>query len=73
VYPQYRLSGNGTIASGGSAFSGSLTGSNIDLTGSYAGGFFGPAAEEAGFTFALSGTTSDGRDQRIVGAAGGKR
>lgn len=72
VMPLYRVSGSGSITSGSPFFSGSLTGSGNPLTGSYSGGFFGPSAEEAGFTFALTGTI-DGAEQRIIGAAGGKR
>jgi len=70
--PFYRVSGSGSIAAGTSLFSGSLAGDDNPLTGSYSGGFFGPSAEEAGFTFALTGTVG-GNEQRIVGAAGGKR
>lgn len=72
VQPFYRVSGSGSIASGSSLFSGLLTGTDNPLTGSYTGSFFGPAAEEAGFTFALTGAIN-GTEQRIVGAAGGKR
>lgn len=72
VAPFYRVSGGGSITSGGSLFSGSLTGNDNPLTGTYAGSFFGPAASEAGFTFALTGTIN-GAEQAIVGAAGGKR
>lgn len=70
--PTYRVSGSGAIASGSSAFSGTLTGTQYPLTGSYTGSFFGPAAQEAGFTFAVTGT-ADGTPQTFVGAAGGKR
>jgi hypothetical protein len=70
--PVYRISGSGSIAAGTPSFSGSLAGIGNSLTGSYNGGFFGPSATEVGFTFALSGT-DNGKEQRIVGAAGGTR
>jgi hypothetical protein len=73
VFPTYRISGSGTITSGSSAFSGTLTGTTVPLTGTFTGGLFGPGAAEAGFTFALTGTMADGRQQRVVGAAGGAR
>jgi hypothetical protein len=68
----YRASGGGSIAAGTPFFAGSLSGVGNSLTGTYNGGFFGPSAAEAGFTFALSGT-ENGNEQRIVGVAGGKR
>lgn len=72
VAPYYRVSGNGSIIAATPFFAGSLTGTDNPLTGSYQGAFYGPNAEEAGFTFALTGTVN-GAQQSIVGAAGGKR
>ena len=67
------MSGSGAIASGTPSFSGSLAGVGNPLTGSYTGSFFGPSADEVGFTFAITGQDVGGAEQRIVGAAGGKR
>ena len=49
------LAGTGTIASGTSNYSGSLTG--FGMNGQFAGGFFGPAANETGYSFSASGGT----------------
>ena len=73
VMPFYRMAGSGAITSGTPFFSGSLAGVGNTLTGSYTGSFFGPAADEVGFTFAVAGQEAGGAEQRIVGAAGGKR
>lgn len=48
------LTGNGSIASGGPAFNGSLTGSG---SGSFTGAFFGPGAIEMGYVFQAEGSS----------------
>lgn len=54
-----RFDGRGLITQGTTTFSGSLFGSgNANYTGSFNGGFFGPAAQEVGLTFALNGVGS---------------
>ena len=47
------LDGLGMIASGTSHYSGTLAG--LGLSGQFAGGFFGPTADETGYSFSASG------------------
>lgn len=54
------FAGSGTIAARGGAFSGSFTHLNGDdrgnlYTGGFDGAFFGPAGQEVGYSFSLSG------------------
>jgi hypothetical protein len=47
------LNGTGTIAGGTSSYSGTLTG--LGMNGQFAGGFYGPVANETGYAFSASG------------------
>ena len=47
------LNGTGTIAGGTSNYSGALTG--LGMNGQFAGGFFGPVANETGYSFSATG------------------
>jgi hypothetical protein len=49
------LNGTGTVAAGSSGYSGTLTG--FGMNGQFAGGFFGPVANETGYGFSASGGT----------------
>lgn len=53
VHPFGTLDGGGTIASGTSHYSGNLSG--FGMSGQFAGGFFGPTANETGYSFSASG------------------
>jgi hypothetical protein len=63
------LAGNLAYGAGSSQFSGSVVTSNGALSGSTAGQFYGPAAEELGGIYSLSGSGT----MRMLGAYGGKR
>lgn len=52
--PLGTVSGDGTITSGTSGFSGALAGSDAG-TGVFGGGFFGPQAEEVGYAWSYDG------------------
>ncbi|MBN1006996.1 transferrin-binding protein-like solute binding protein [Amphritea pacifica] len=67
VNSDLNLSGTLTYSAGSNNFSGSVTGTG--LTGSASGYFYGPSAEEAGGTFALTG----GGVEIYTGAFGAKR
>jgi hypothetical protein len=53
VRPFGTLDGLGMFASGTSHYSGTLTG--LGMSGQFAGGFFGPTANETGYSFSASG------------------
>lgn len=54
-----RYDGRGLVTAGSSIFTGSLFGSgNTSFVGAFNGGFYGPAAQEVGLTFALASSTS---------------
>lgn len=74
-FPIGHFSGGASLASGSPFFSGSLSAADSPLTGTFTGSFFGPAAAEVGYTFALSGTSAGPQpsEQRVVGVAVGKR
>jgi len=64
------LTGGLSYASGSNQFSGNVSAPMASLNGSATGRFYGPAAEEIGGTYGLSGV---GQTERLMGAFGGKR
>lgn len=64
-----RVGGELGWSSGVNRFSGTVTTQNGALTGSAAGRFYGPAAEEMGGVYALSGT----RTERMIGGFGARQ
>jgi hypothetical protein len=67
--PGLDLMGTFSYAQGVNAFSGTLNTRNAELTGQGSGRFYGPAAEEIGGVYSLSGLGVS----RMVGAFGGKQ
>lgn len=71
--PLVNLAGTGTISSTGPTFSGTMTATNGNMTGQFAGGFFGPQAAEMAYFFGVSGTLPTGYNGFVVGAAAGRK
>jgi hypothetical protein len=73
--PLFNMSGSGTISSSGSTFSGTIssTSANTNLTGQFAGGFFGPQAAEMGYFFGASGTMPSGYAGYVLGTVTGRK
>jgi hypothetical protein len=67
---QLNLAGSLNYGSGSSQFTGSVSAPGASLTGTATGRFYGPAAEEIGGTYGLSGS---GPRERMIGAFGGKQ
>jgi phage baseplate assembly protein gpV len=68
--PLDTLSGSGSIATSTSSFGGTLTGTQ--LNGNFAGGFFGPQAQEFGYLFNVAGTVG-GNTASGIGSVVGTR
>lgn len=73
-----KFEGAGTMRSDSSLFQGTLNSygnSNIALSGTFDGAFFGPGAAEVGYTFDIRGTTvtRPGAELRYLGVAIGKK
>ncbi|HVJ03568.1 MAG TPA: transferrin-binding protein-like solute binding protein [Sphingomonas sp.] len=66
------FTGQAAIPAGRNEFTGTITSTNGD-TGSFTGAFFGPQANELGFSFVIRGTYGAGADQRIVGSVVGAK
>jgi hypothetical protein len=64
------VTGSLSYALGSNQFSGNVSAPMASLNGSATGRFYGPAAEEIGGTYGLSGV---GQTERLMGAFGGKR
>jgi hypothetical protein len=64
------LTGALSYAPGSNQFSGNVSAPGASMTGSATGRFYGPAAEEIGGTYGLSGSAPR---ERMIGAFGGKR
>jgi hypothetical protein len=68
--PNLNLAGTLTYAPGTSQFGGSVTTSGGTLSGSASGRFYGPAADEMGGTYGLTGAS---QPERMFGAFGAKK
>ncbi len=66
--PALDMAGNWSYAAGSNTFSGAVATTGNGMIGTASGRFYGPAAEEIGGTFSLSGT-----DGALVGGFGGRR
>ena len=70
--PDLNLSGAATWASDSTDFKGTMKAAN-GLSGEMKGRFYGPAAEEIGGVYGLSGQDTKGQEIHYVGGFGGQR
>jgi hypothetical protein len=61
-----RVDGYGSITGGSSRFTGTMTGTDNTYSGNFQGAFYGPANEEAGVSFALSGANGAGAVNGVI-------